>query len=293
MYVPVADNSKLYKYSVLRNSWDKLQTPYSDRGNTIFAVIVYKDKLQCIGGYSDGRTHFEKVWEFDESGESGLIPFKESPSIPSIDGLRQYESNSAQDFSASSGGQYIAVSHTPSGPWRFKSKVPVYLEIFDGSIWHSIEFREVDKGQCVEVLIDNDTIFVISMSKIYIASISKLFDPSDYPWQRLAESLVIPPHCSNAIVYDGEVVLVNIEDEILNGLAHFSDQQIWTNIGKSSNKCVASSDLTEFWVRMVVLPEGAALLIITRESNAEVLHAYVSDTPELWRMKLKGKNLSL
>ena len=111
---------------------------------------------------------------------------------------------------------------------------------------------------CIQI--DNDKIFVVSMSEIYTASINKLLDPSDFPgWQRLAKSLVIPPHCSNAIVFGGEVVLVNIEDEILIGLAYFSDQQIWTNIGKSSNKCVASLDLTEYWVRMVVLPEGVVL----------------------------------
>ena len=143
MYVPVADCSKLYKYSVSRNSWDKLQTPFSDRGYTIFAVIIYKDKLQCIGGYSDDNAHFEKVWEFDESGESGLIPFKESPSIPSIDGLQQYKSSYAKTFSASSGGQYIAVGHAPQ---RYKSKHNiVHLEIFDGSIWRSIKFSEFFK----------------------------------------------------------------------------------------------------------------------------------------------------
>ena len=293
VYVPVDDHSKLYKYSVSRNSWDKLQTPFSDNGDTAFAVIVYEDKLQCIGGYCDHNAHFEKVWEFDESGESGHIPFKESPSIPSIDGLRQYESSYALNFSASSGGQYIAVSHTP---WRYKKNHFVFLEIFDGSIWQSVKFSEFskyDKKQCIHVLIDNDTIFVISMSEIYTASIRDLLkrsDPSDYPWQRLAKSLVIPRYCSNAIVYGGDVVLVNVEDKILSGFAYFSNQQIWTNIGKSSDKCDASLELTEFWVHMVVLPEGAVLLIVTRESNAELYTRRVRDTPELWRMKVQGKN---
>ena len=240
--VYVSGGDTLCKYSVSRNTWDELQTPVIPEGINHYKVAMYQSKLLLIGATG-------KVWEFDKSGESGAILFKESRTIPT---RPVYCLFSLSNSSVASGNNYLVVSHICG-----ILSEDIHLDIFDSCSWNEVVFTpSFSQHQWQDLVVHNDTIFIIYSNQVYKASAKLLIDRSSEEdlWQRLGD--YPSSHHSNVIIHNRQLVAVHIDGESkeLYCFANFPDHQSWVEMGKSRCSFTRNPEI-------IGLPDGAVLAL--------------------------------
>ena len=272
VYVSHLGGNQLCKYSVTRNTWDDLPTPFQ-RDTTYYSIAVYQSKLLLIGGTTAELAKGScsgKVWEFNESGESGSIPFKESPTIPPLDGLGKYTNYQLAKLSVAGGDNYLVVSHR-------SRRTMIHLEIYDGHSWSGRTCNcsplcspSVCSYEDHRLLIHNDTIFMIYLNDVYKASANLLTTKGSSEgdlWQKL-EVLEYVPGCHNTTIHNGQIVALYISNysKELSCFAFAScpDLQTWMKLGKSK---YSSSQCTS----IIGLPDGVLLVLNIKSCNSHIL----------------------
>ena len=248
VYVSCGD--ELWKYSVMSNTWDELPCPNIGR----YCVAVYQSKLLLIGGTtvfseeSENESTPGEVWEFDESGESSAILFKQS-SVPVPETLTMHMYYGITDLSAAGGANYLVVSHSYDEVELF------YLDIFDGHCWNSV-CSPSSYCKYQHLLVHDDTVFMIYGNEHYKASAKLLIERPDENklWQRLDDYPA--SQLSNMIIHNHQLVAVHYDttSKELCCFINFPEYERWIGMGKSSFSCAE--------IPMIVgLPDGAMLAL--------------------------------
>ena len=241
---------RIWKYTVLSNSWDELNIPCY--GSRKYVLATYNSELLLIcGGLA--KMSGGKVWQFDDSEST----FRES-TIANVPNLKD-----AVDISAASEGKYLVVVH------RIRSGRMFYVEIFDGNFWISrtgqLSSHYIISYINVNVIVHHQTVYISEhidrkyIANVYRASLNSLTSTSIWTNPKGTSPVPLSRH-SNIGIIGHHLVIVAADFQSTHILGYNVDSESWlyldkVNYGFFPAPCIA------------VLPEGALLVIGGAQSS--------------------------